>query len=553
VKPHGPEGIAATLLGSPAMLRLDYVSPLPPARTGIADYSADLLPHLGARCDLRLVALPGQAVSPLLAARWPMGTPVELGGASGSGETRLPLYQMGNNELHQPVWEAALRVPGVLVLHDLVLHHFLLGRTLGQGEFEGYRAQLAADHGWVGELAAAPARWGFVDTVVQFALPARRGLLRTQRGVLVHGTWAVEELRAEDPELRVRQVPMAVPLPAAADAAAGAALRARLGIPGSAPVLGSFGFQTPMKRTHVAVRALGRPELAAAHLIVAGEVSPHVDLVGLARQLGVAERVHVLGYVDFVELERAIAASDLCLNLRYPTAGETSASLLRILAVGRPTIVNEYAQFRDLPDAAVVKVPLADSADADGEAAAMAARLAELLAAPEALARLGEAARAHVAREHDPGRAAAAIVAACEELAEAEPPGPAPAREPLPRAPFWEPLSAELAIAPLAGWSPGERRTLRVSLRNTGEARWLAAHRGLGGTVLRVELDDVGAATCEKLPWIEMPRDVEPGGEHVFSATFRRPLGGATLRVHPYLLGMTYAWVFGGPAFSEAV
>ncbi|HET9765715.1 MAG TPA: hypothetical protein VFS60_02635, partial [Thermoanaerobaculia bacterium] len=159
------------------MLRLDYVSPLPPARTGIADYSADLLPHLGERCDVRLVALPGQPVSPLLSARWPTIAPAELGDAAADGATRLPLYQMGNNELHRPVWEAALRVPGVMVLHDLVLHHFLLGRTLGSAprDFAGYREQLAADHGWVGALAAAPARWGFVDTVVQFALPARRG------------------------------------------------------------------------------------------------------------------------------------------------------------------------------------------------------------------------------------------------------------------------------------------------------------------------------------------------------------------------------------------
>jgi glycosyltransferase involved in cell wall biosynthesis len=536
------------------MLRLDYVSPLPPARTGIADYSADLLPHLGARCDLRLVALPGQPVSPLTAARWPVATPAELGMLTPNGEARLPLYQMGNNELHQPVWEAALRVPGVLVLHDLVLHHFLLGRTLGRapGDFGGYRAQLAADHGWVGELAAAPARWGFVDTVVQFALPARRSLLRAQRGVLVHGAWAAEELRSEDPELRVRQVPMAVPLPPAADAAAGAAVRRRLGIPERAPVLGSFGFQTPMKRTHVAVRALARPELASAHLLVAGEVSPHVGLAGLARQLGVADRVHLLGYVDFAALEGAIAASDLCLNLRYPTAGETSASLLRILAVGRATIVNEYAQFRDLPDAAVVKVPLADAADPEGEAEAMTARLSELLAAPEALARLGEAARAHVTREHDPARAAAAIVAACEELADAQPPGPAPPREPRPRPPFWK-LSGRLDVEPLAGWAPGERRTLRVRLRNTGEALWLATFRGRGGTVLRVILAGDAGRIHQEVPWIELPRDLGPGEEHTFELSLRRPLGAATLQVSPALVSYGDAWESDWPRFEEAV
>lgn len=533
------------------MLPLDYVSPLPPARTGIADYSADLLPHLAERCDVRLVALPGQRVSRELTDRWPTVGPESLGGE------RLPLYHMGNNHWHHEVWKAALRVPGVLVLHDLVLHHFLLGRTVGSepgaAAFDAYRAQLTADHGWVGENAAAPARWGFLDTVVQFALPARRTLLRSQRGVLVHGQRGLEELCAEDPELRVRRVPMAVPLPPPADDSAGRELRRRLGIPAEAAVIGSFGFQTPMKRTHVAISALAQPQLAGAHLLVAGEVAPLVDLAGLARKLGVAARVHLLGYVPFDELERAIAASDVCLNLRYPTAGETSASLLRILALGRPAIVNEYAQYRDLPDEAVIKVPLCSDEDPAVEAAALAARLTELLAAPAALRQLGEAAREYVGREHDPARAAAAIVAACSELAGAPPPGLRSPREAARRAPFWEPLTAELLVEPLADWIPGERRTLRVRLRNTGEARWLAARRGLGGTVLRIELQGDEGRVDEELPWMEMPRDLDPGDEHTFEVSLRRPLGAAVLVVAPGLLELGDAWQFGGPRFEGAV
>ena len=46
------------------MIRLDYVSPLPPVRSGIADYSVDLLPHLAERADVRLIRLPGQPVAP---------------------------------------------------------------------------------------------------------------------------------------------------------------------------------------------------------------------------------------------------------------------------------------------------------------------------------------------------------------------------------------------------------------------------------------------------------------------------------------------------------
>src|SRR5690606_7979774 len=147
-----------------------------------------------------------------------------------------------------------------------------------------------------------------------------------------HSAWAAAELAEEDPELAVRAVPMGIPLPPAADEAAGRAFRERLGGPPGAPLLGSFGFQTPIKRTEAVIRALAAPGLETVHLVVAGELSPYVFYEREAREAGVAERVHLTGFLPYAELEAAIAASDLALNLRYPTAGETSASLLRVLA-----------------------------------------------------------------------------------------------------------------------------------------------------------------------------------------------------------------------------
>ena len=72
-------------------------------------------------------------------------------------------------------------------------------------------------------------------------------------------------------------------LPPRPDPAARSAFRQRLGVGAETPLLGSFGFQTPIKRTRVAVRALAREELADAHLVVAGEVLPILDLESDAR------------------------------------------------------------------------------------------------------------------------------------------------------------------------------------------------------------------------------------------------------------------------------
>ncbi|RMH22172.1 MAG: glycosyltransferase, partial [Acidobacteria bacterium] len=385
-------------------LGIDFVSPLPPVRSGIADYGADLLPELAQRCDLRLIRLPEQPLDPQLAARYPVA-PVERLGDDG----RLPLYQMGNNRHHETVYELARRLPGVVTLHDLVLHHFLIGRTVARGDFAAYRRALAYDHGWIGEAASLPLRWpGGQSDAAQFALPAHRRLLDRQRGVLTHSRWAAAMLVEELPGVRVRAMPMGIPLPPPLAEQAGRAFRRRLAVPETAPLLGTFGFQTPMKRTRSVLAALASPELAGAYLLVGGEVAPVLDLKGEARRLGVASRVRFLGFLPYADFEAAIAASDLCLNLRYPTAGETSASLLRILALGKPAVVSDYAQSAELEAGGVVKVPVGED-----ETPALVAILGRLLADRRRLVELGRAARAYVAAHHRPADAAAAVVAAC--------------------------------------------------------------------------------------------------------------------------------------------
>jgi glycosyltransferase involved in cell wall biosynthesis len=530
-------------------------------RSGIADYSVDLLPHLAALADVRLIRLPGQPVADEVAARWPLVPAAETGGdAAGVPGGRLPLYQMGNNRYHEGVRELALRLPGVLTLHDVVLHHQLLDATLGRDEFLPYAEQLTRDHGWVGEAVAMAKRWHAYGEAPVFALPAHRTLLLAQRGVLVHSAWAAGVVAEECPEARVRAIPMGVPLLPAADPAAGRALRRRLGLPEDAPVLGSFGFQTPIKRTETAIAALAQPGLEQVHLLIVGEAAKVMDLEGEARRAGVAERVHVAGFLPYADFAAAIAATDLCLNLRYPTAGETSASLLRVLAAGRPAVVSDYAQFADLPAAVAVKVPLA--ADRGEEAAALAAALRTLLAAPERLAAMGEAAREHVRRNHAPERSAEAVIDACRAWQNLPPPGeeertiaPLAAIAPPPTSIAWGDLSGEIEVAGAdLPWPEGERRTLVIRLVNRSFARWLAGDRGPGGMAVVVKLL-VGwhDLLAEGGRWLPLPRDLAPGEEVRLTTEVRRPVGPARLLVEPHLFGGGRLSLLGGPSWERAL
>lgn len=528
------------------MLRLDLVSPLPPVRSGIADYMADLLPHLAARADVRVLVLPRETPARAILERLP-SAPL----ATAADEGRLPLYQMGNNPHHVAVEERALRVPGVLVLHDVVLHHFLLGQTLGYKDLPPYVDALAAEHGWIGEAVATAKAWGGYSDLATFLLPAHRRLLRRQRGVLVHSHWAASRLAEEDPAIRVAPIPMAVPLPPPADPATRRDARRRLGVPEDALLLGSFGFQTPMKRPEVALAALAAPGLERVHLVLAGEVAPTLDLEAEARVAGVADRVHVTGYLPYAELEAAIAAADVCLNLRYPSAGETSASLLRILALGRPAIVSDYAQFAELPPHVVLKVPLA----AGEELPALVAAIAGLAGDPERRARLGERARALVAAEHDPGVAADAVVEACAAWRDAVPPGDAPPRPEPPTTLAWSRLGGRLEVAGTERpWAAGERRRLRLRLVNDGPARWLAGERGPGGVVLELRLLAAGGRDLlAGRPWLPLPRDLAPGEEATIETEVRRPPGDAVLHVEPHVLGRAGFGALGGPTWASAL
>lgn len=531
-------------------MRLDYVSPLPPVRSGIADYSVDLLPHLAARADVRLIRLPDQPVAPEVEARWPVA-PFEEAGRDAQGE-RLPLYQMGNNRWHEGVMRLAFRQPGVLTLHDILLHHILLDVTLGRQEFEPYVERLTRDHGWIGRAAALVKRWGAYGDAVVFALPAHRALLRSQRGVLVHSEWAAGVIREEDPEIRVRAIHMGIPLPPPADPAAGRRIRERFGLPLGKPVLGSFGFQTPIKRTGAVVRALARPGLEDVHLLVVGEVSPAVDLEGEARRAGVADRVHLTDFLPYEDFEAAIAAVDLCLNLRYPTAGETSASLLRVLALGVPAIVSDYAQFADLPHEVALRVPLGDD-----EVDALTAMLRDLLARPERLRAMGEAARELVRSRHDPARSAEAVLEAAREWSGLPPPGPLPDTQdhPAPSSLAWGRLDGTLEVegAELP-WPEGERRRLRIRLRNTGFARWLAGEKGPGGVAVVVKLFAGGVDSEDLLegrPWLALRRDLPPGEEAIFETEVRRPPGPAWLWIEPHLFGGLGLSKYGGPHWER--
>jgi len=184
--------------------------------------------------------------------------------------------------------------------------------------------------------------------------------------------------------------------------------------------------------------------------------------------------------------------------------------------------------------------------------------LRRLLASPERLKSMGEAAREHVRLYHDPERSAEAVLAACREWKTLPPPGGEErAVLPPPSSIAWGDLRGEIEVAGAEGpWPEGERRQIGIRLKNQSFARWLAGSRGPGGMAVVVKLlvgteDDPYDYLGKTGRWLSLPHDLDPGEEIRFTTELRRPLGPARLQVEPHLFQGGRTSLLGGPVWER--
>jgi glycosyltransferase involved in cell wall biosynthesis len=307
---------------------------------------------------------------------------------------------MGNSPAHGDIWRMAQRLPGVVVLHDYVLHHFMLWYAASmQHDIQQYVRDMTARYGASGEhIAQLMIRSRFTDAAFDF--PCCEPVVAVARGLLAHSRYVQQRVQALRPDLPTAVVPMGVPLLPNIDRDTA---RARLGLPTNAPVLASFGHINAYKRLEPTLYALR--ELRSDHpdirYILVGSISPNYDVRGLVQRMGLEDSVTITGYVSRDTFEDYVAAADICLNLRHPTGGETSASLLRLLGAGRPTLVSATGAFAELPPGVALQV---DTDTSERDLILAYCRL--LIARPDLAATLGEQARAYVARKHSLEQAA---------------------------------------------------------------------------------------------------------------------------------------------------
>lgn len=390
--------------------RLAFVSPLPPERSGIADYSAELLPHLARHYDIDVVVAQDTISDP-----WVNGCCAVRSAAwflANAHQYDRVLYHFGNSAFHEYMFNLLRRVPGVVVLHD-----FFLSGIQSHREGLGYAAhaltrELMQGHGY----AAVARRYAGTDlTAVVYDYPCSFSVIRQAAGVIVHSPHSqvlARQWYGPDADRDWALIPL-LRQPAQGNRRAQA--RARLGIAADVFLVCSFGLLGPTKQNHRLVDAWLASTLAAnagCRLVFVGQNHPAGYGRDLARDVaGRGQgRIEITGWTSAQQFNDYLDAADLAVQLRSISRGETSAAVLDCMNHGVATIVNANGSMAYLPPDAVHLMP--DEFDD----AMLAGALQSLWADATQRAALGTRAQAFVHREHDPAACAAAYAEAIERF-----------------------------------------------------------------------------------------------------------------------------------------
>lgn len=338
--------------------KMALVSPLPPERTGIAYYSASLLPELSKKYDLQLVVADGDDVNAKASYPCPVRDASWL--KKHGHEMDYVVYQFGNSAFHGHMFSLLESVPGIVVLHDFYLSDLLFF----------YEMNGAAPHIWTEALYYSH---GYSAVIERFSndnpaslksrYPVNLRILDDAQGVIVHSHYARDRAREWYGEEFVQNWHI-VPLVRTKGAVLGREhSREILGLSSEDFIVCSFGFLDFTKaslRLLEAWLASSLPKNSRCKLFFVGENQGGdygQQMLKTIADSGIAAQITITGWVDDKTYQAYLESADIAVQLRTQSRGETSAAVLDCLMYGLPTIINAHGSMDSLPSNALIKLP----------------------------------------------------------------------------------------------------------------------------------------------------------------------------------------------------
>jgi SAM-dependent methyltransferase/glycosyltransferase involved in cell wall biosynthesis len=394
-------------------MKLAYFSPLGPQRSGISDYSEELLPHLAAGAEITLFVDGFHPLNRELTSRFEVRDyRRQRSSLRDLKHFDAVVYHMGNDHrYHTGILAASQQRSGVVVFHDFALQEFFLGLARERGDLRLYLDEVEYCHGRDArqEAAESLARGALPPMLarpIEFPLNCR--IANRAAGIIVHSEWSRARFAAIAPTVPIARIAMPVKLSTGARPHPNSAAEVRIA---------SFGLITPGKGIEQCLRALAAlKQTHRFHYSLVGETNQYFDVQEMVRRYRMEDCVEITGHVTLEEFKRRIDETDIALNIRERTVGETSASLCRLMAAGVCSVVSEAGWYAELPNDAVVKIPLDPRSDK-----LLVAYLERLIEDQPLRTHIGENARRHALAEHSLEHRAADYLAFIGEVIDQRP------------------------------------------------------------------------------------------------------------------------------------
>jgi len=391
-------------------MKIAYFSPISPIKSGISAYSEkNLLPYLSKHCTIDLII--DEKFSP-------SNEDVKKKFKVISYKKFMKnlydvlLYHMGNNPYHEYIYNVLLQNPGVVVLHDPFIADLLVYMTIGKQKPESYIEHMEYCLGEKGRKIAENAISS--NNYPNFDYPLIKKMADSSIAIIVHSNFAKKIILAESPNVFIKKINMPIPLKHVDSNSK----KTDFGIPSNTIVISTFGFIAHHKRLHIVLKAFAKfvktyPE--SKFLIVGKflEKKYQNEIHTIIKDLKISDKVIETGFVD--NLNPYVEISDIIVQTRYPTAGETSIITLELMAKAKPIIVSDTGWFSELPDETVIKIGVNEN-----EEKSISDAFTKLTSDKSLKKGVGSRALEYVKNEHDPEKISYEIFEFLSHLTSAE-------------------------------------------------------------------------------------------------------------------------------------
>lgn len=345
--------------------KIAYFSPLNPIRSGISDYSEELLPILKNSVDIDIFIDEGYFPSNKdICNLFNIYQHTLFEEMNKEKNYDLCLYQIGNSKYHAYILKYVLKYSGLMVLHDLTLFGLISFVCHKNKIFnrELFLNCVFENHGYAKYLVMKD-KMDMAKPIDPYDLSINFAKIFLDQSILtlVHNDFSKRFLENQVSfckicTTRLQGVPRDVNNEAIRFEDQN---KTSKGI-----IVAAFGRITFTKRIDILLKAFSKlineKNVENTKLFLVGELHDDVkqQILSIIKKERLENFTTITGYINKEEFNKYLEITDICVNLRFPTSGETSATLVKALSFGIPVITTNYAQYKEYPDSCCWKLDL---------------------------------------------------------------------------------------------------------------------------------------------------------------------------------------------------